>query len=71
MTGKTTYDTFQRNGRYVPILTNPEDDVIKIHTAGEIPGENIEPIIQLSNRNANRTDTVRIYRVPYTGNFWG
>ena len=42
--GDRSYDTSERDGRYQPIRTNPEEDVIQIHTDGdEIPqGENIE-----------------------------
>ena len=50
-TGRPTYDTSERNGKYVPIQTNPEDNVIRIHTEGEISGENFEPLIRRSNRN--------------------
>ena len=42
--GNRSSDTSERNGRYEAIRTNPEEDVIQIHTDGdEIPqGENIE-----------------------------
>ena len=39
-TGKQTYDASERNGKYIPKQTNPEDDAIQIHTDGEISGEN-------------------------------
>ena len=39
-TGRQTFETSERIGRYVPIQTNPEDDAPQLHTNGEIPGEN-------------------------------
>ena len=45
-TGRQTYDTSQRNGKYAPIQTNPEDDAIQTHTDGEISGETTEFIIR-------------------------
>ena len=41
--GNRSYDISERDGRYEQIRTNPEEDVIQIHTDGdEIPqGENI------------------------------
>ena len=30
--GRQTYDTSERNGKYIPTQTNPEDDAIQIHT---------------------------------------
>ena len=36
-----TYDTSEENGKYTPVQTNPEEDVIQIHTDGEISGENL------------------------------
>ena len=65
-TGRKTYDTCEGNGRYAPIQTNPEDDTIKIHTDGEILGENTEKINRRSNRNIHKSD--RCGSVPYTGN---
>ena len=44
--GRQTYDTSERNGRYAPIQTIPEDDAIQIHTDGKISGENTETIIR-------------------------
>ena len=42
-TGNRSYDTSERDGRYESIRTNPEEDVIQIHTDGEIShGENTE-----------------------------
>ena len=37
-TGRQTYDVSERNGKYIPIQTNPEDDAIQIHTDGEKSG---------------------------------
>ena len=34
-TGRLTYDTPERNGRYAPIQTNPEDDATQRHTDEE------------------------------------
>ena len=52
--GRQTYDTSERNGKYVPIQTNKEDDAIQIHTDGEISSDNTETIIERSNRNVNK-----------------
>ena len=69
-TGNRSYGTSERGGRYEPIQTNPEEDVIQIHTDGEISlGENIENKIRRSNRNINKPN--RYGCIPYTGNFWG
>ena len=67
--GRQTYDTSERNGRYVPIQTNPEDDALQLHTDGEIPGKNNKYIIRRSNRNVNKPN--RYGSIQYTGNFWG
>ena len=32
-----TYDTSEKDGRYAPIQTDPENDVIQIHTDEEMP----------------------------------
>ena len=69
-TGNRSYDTLERGGRYEPIQTNPEEDVIQIHSDGEIShGENIEKKIRRCNRNINKPN--RYGCIPYTGNFWG
>ena len=69
-TGNRSYDTSERDGRYEPMRTNPDEDVIQIHTDGEIPqGENIENKIRRSDRNTNTPN--RYGCIPYTGNFWG
>ena len=52
-----------------PIQTNPEEDVIQIHTDGEVSGENFEHNTRLSNQKANKPN--RYGSLPYTGNFWG
>ena len=67
-TGNRSYDTSEREGRYEPIRTNPEEDVIQIHTDGELPqGENNENKTLRSNRNTNKPN--RYGCIPYTGNF--
>ena len=68
-TGNITYDTSERNGRYAPIQTNPEDDAIQIHTEDEISGENLEHNIRRSNRKTNKPN--KYGGLSYTGNFWG
>ena len=64
-TGNRSYDTSERDGRYEPIRTNPEEDVIQIHTDGEIPqGANIENKTRRSNGNTNKPNryhTLEIY----------
>ena len=45
------YDTFERNGSFVPIRTSPEEDALQIYTDGEMTGENLENQIRRSNRN--------------------
>ena len=68
--GNRSYDTSEREGRYEPIRTKPEEDVIQIYTDGELPqGENNENKIRRSNRNTNKPN--RYGCIPYTGNFWG
>ena len=53
------YDTSERDGRYIPIRTNPEEDALQLHTDGEISGEKIETNIRRSTRDSkNRIDTV-------------
>ena len=67
-TGMQTYDTSKRDGKYIPIHTNLQDDAIQIHTDGETFGENLEPIIRQSKRIVNKPN--RYGSVPYTKNFW-
>ena len=62
--GKPTYDTSERNGMYIPIRLNTEDDAIQIHYDGEISGKTIEPIIRRSNRSVTKPN--RYGSVPYT-----
>ena len=40
-----------------------------VRFSGEIPGENLENKVRLSNRNIKKPN--RYGTVPYTGNFWG
>ena len=68
-TGRQTYNTSEPNGKYFPIQTNPEDDAIKIHTDGELSGNNTETIIRRSNRTVHKPN--RYGSIPYTGIFWG
>ena len=65
-----TYDTSEKGGRYAPIQTNPENDVIQIHTDGEMPpqGENSQNKYRRSNRNTNKPN--RYGGITYKGNFW-
>ena len=63
------YDTSERDGRYIPIQTNPEEDALQLHTDGEMSCENIETNIGRSTRNSEKPN--RHGTIPYTGNFWG
>ena len=64
-----TYDTSEREGRYAPIRTDPENDAIQIHTDGEMPqGENTENNHRRSNRNTKRLN--RYGSISYKGKFW-
>ena len=65
-----TYDTSEKDGRYAPIQTDPENDVIQIHTDGEMPpqGENSQNKYRRSNRNINKPN--RYGGITYKGNFW-
>ena len=67
MTRNATYDTSERNGKYVLIQTNPEEDVIQIHTDCGIPGENFEHNIRRSNRTINKPNIFG--SIPYTRSF--
>ena len=69
VTGDIIYDTFERNGSYVPIQTNPEEDAIQIHTEDEISGELLDNKIRRSNRKTNKPN--RYGGLSYTRNFWG
>ena len=35
------YDTSERDGRYAPIRTHPEENALQTHSDGEIPGDTI------------------------------
>ena len=49
------YKTSERNARYVPIRTDPENGLIQIHTDGEfLQGEKITNNLTRSDRNTNR-----------------
>ena len=63
------YDTSERDGRYIPIRTNPEEDALQLHTDGEISGENIETNLRRSTRDSKKP--IRYGTIPHTGNFWG
>ena len=65
-----TYDTSEKDGWYAPIQTDPENDVIQIHTDGEMPlrGENSQNKYRRSNRNTNKPN--RYGGITYKGNFW-
>ena len=66
-----TYDISERERerRYIPIRTDPENDVIQIHTDGEMPQcENSESEHKRSNRITNRPN--RYGSISYKGNFW-
>ena len=69
-TGNRTYDTSERDGHNEPIRTRPEEDVIQIHTNGEIPQcGKIGNKLWRSCRNKNEPN--RFGSAPYTGNFGG
>ena len=69
-TGDRIYDTSERDGRYEPIRSSPEEDVIDFRTDGEGPqGKKIENTIRRSSRKINEPS--RYGGVPYTGIFWG
>ena len=63
------YDTFEKDGRYEPIRTNPEKDALQLHTDSKMPGENLITQIRRSNRDSKKPN--RYGSIPYTGNFWG
>ena len=45
------YDTSEKDGRYVPIRTNPEEeDTLQLHTDSEITGEKLKTQIRRTNR---------------------
>ena len=70
-TPTNVYDTSERNGSYIPIRTNPEEDALQIYTDGEMTGENLENQNQIRRSNRNSKKPNRYGSIPYTGNFWG
>ena len=67
-TGDHAYDTSERDGRYEPIRTSPEEGVTQIHTNNEfLPGEKIENTIRRSSQNISKLN--RYGSVLYTGKF--
>ena len=64
-TGNGSYDTSKRDEQ---IRTNLEEDVIRIHTDGEISQDEKIKHGDLTEPQINRIDTV-VYHS--TGNFWG
>ena len=63
------YETSKRDGRYIPIRTNPAEDALQLHTDGEISGEKIETNIRRSTRDIKKP--YRYGTISYTGNIWG
>ena len=64
------YDTSEKDGRYVPIRTNPEEeDTLQLHTDSET-GEKLKTQIRRTNRQSKNPNK-RYGSVTYTGNFWG
>ena len=64
------YDTSEKDGRYVPIRTNPEEeDTLQLHTDSEITGEKPKTQIRRTNRESKIPN--RYGSITYTGNFWG
>ena len=61
------YDTSERDGRYAPIRTNPEEGALQLHTDGEISGENSKTNIRRSTRDSKKPNIYDI--IPYAGNF--
>ena len=59
----TVYDTSERDGRYVPIRTNPEEVTLQLHTDSEIPGENLKTQIRRSNRDRKKPNRYGGYPV--------
>ena len=68
-TGCQTYDTPERDLPGMTIRTNPEADVIQIHTDSDIPqDENTEPIVRRSTQKINKLNRSR--SIPSTASFW-
>ena len=68
-TGRQTYYTSERNGRYAPIQTNPDDEVKRIHTDGETEKYRVRILKVKSGVHTetyiNRIDTV-VYHIQET-----
>ena len=63
------YDTSEKDGRDVPIRTNPEEDALQLHTDSEITGDILKTQMRRTNRESKKPN--RYGSIPYTGNFWG
>ena len=73
------YDTSEKDGRYVPIRTNPEEeDTLQLQPCcnynaaifdSEITGEKLKTQTRRTNRESKKQN--RYGSVTYTGNFWG
>ena len=51
------YDTSERDGRYAPIRTNPEEkDTLQLQTDGKISDEKIKTNIRRSTRDSKKTE---------------
>ena len=47
------YDTSEKDGRYVPIRTNAEEDALQLHTDSEITGDNLKTQMR-TNRESKK-----------------
>ena len=69
------HDTSEKNGKYKPVTTSPEDE-LNLHTDGEInPGENqvnnkITENEKIGRSNRESRQPNRYGGVTYTKNFW-
>ena len=59
------YDTFEKDGRYVPIWTKAEEDALQLHTDSKITVEKLETQMRRTNRECKKP------KIRYTGKFWG
>ena len=58
------YDTSEKDGRYGPIRTDPENDSLQIHTEGErLQVENLKHNVRQSNQSIKKP--FRYGSVPY------
>ena len=58
------YDTSEKDGRYVPIRKNPEEDALQLHTDSKITGEKLKTQIGRTNRESkkpNRHGSIPVY----------